>query len=125
MKVLVCGGREFTDKNWLYEVLDRYKELYEITHIIHGGARGADELSGYYARERGIQEVLCPANWDRHGKAAGILRNLSMAELLSECDIVIAFPGGRGTEHMVKTALNKGLTVLEESKSTQTPAVSK
>lgn len=107
MKLLVCGGRKYDDEGYLYFILDAIWETRGITHVIHGGADGADSLAGAWAQCRGVQEVICAANWYYHGKNAGFVRNSSMACL--KPDLVIAFPGGGGTRHMSELAQSKGL----------------
>lgn len=107
-KVLVCGGRDFTDKSLLYNVLDKVQPKY----IIHGGARGADYLGGCYARDKGIPYQVYPANWDRDRKAAGPIRNQRMLDD-GKPTMVVAFPGGHGTAHMVSIALKAGVPVLK------------
>src|SRR5574343_555058 len=112
MKIIVCGGRDFWDWDFLDSVLNtvcKYDYLPhpvepKVTHIIHGGARGADSMAGEWARQNDIKEVVCQANWERKGRVAGIERNWAMLRLLAEGDQVIAFPGGKGTAHMVKIA---------------------
>lgn len=106
MRVLVCGGRNFTDYKRVCQVLDGLSTVYL---IIHGGARGADSLAGRYAEERGIPVECYPARWKEEGKAAGVLRNQRM--LAAEPDIVIAFPGGKGTADMVRRAHKAGVFV--------------
>ena len=107
--VLVCGGRDFKDRNRLYAVLDGLKPGV----IVHGGAKGADSLAGEWARDRGVEERVYPANWEKYGKTAGPIRNREM--LCSEpIDTVVAFPGGSGTAHMVSLASAKeGVRVLQ------------
>jgi hypothetical protein len=51
------------------------------------------------------------ADWDTYGKSAGPIRNQKMLD--TGIDYVIAFPGGRGTEHMKKIARKAGVTVIE------------
>lgn len=110
MKVLVCGGRDFDDEGLLGSRLWHLRNENGLTHVIHGGANGADKLAGEWARSQySVQEVICPANWYLHGKAAGPMRNRAMAEIGP--DLVLAFKGGRGTENMVKTAEALGIQV--------------
>lgn len=106
MRVLVCGGRDYADWARVKEVLDALK----VTHIIHGAARGADSLGGRYATEHDILSSEFPALWDKYGRAAGPIRNKQM---LTEAkpDLVVAFPGGRGTANMVKQAEKAGVSV--------------
>jgi predicted Rossmann-fold nucleotide-binding protein len=102
MKLLVCGGREFDDMLTLLAALHRLNFIHGLKLVIHGGARGADTLAGEYARNHGIQEVVCPANWNHFGKRAGYERNKAM--LLLKPDMVLACPGGVGTRMMMELA---------------------
>ena len=104
--VLVCGGRDFDDYERVKEVLDKL----EISRIIHGNAKGADILGDRYARERGIERIIYPANWDI-GKRAGYVRNSLMLNH-GKPDIVVAFPGGRGTAMMVDIAQKGNVEVI-------------
>jgi hypothetical protein len=107
MKILVCGGRAFHDHRKLFEVLD---SIPNITHLVHGGATGADALAGQWAVERRIPCDVYHANWRSYGRAAGPIRN---AQMLREAkpDLVLAFPGGRGTANMVELAEKAGVKV--------------
>jgi ABC-type Fe3+-hydroxamate transport system substrate-binding protein len=107
VKVLVCGGRNYVDYEYIKEVLDQH----EPDIVIHGGATGADILAGRWAREEGVMEVRVDANWDYYGNSAGPVRNAWMLEL--HPDMVIAFPGGKGTANMIKQAKTKGIPVHE------------
>lgn len=102
MKVLVCGGRDFGDEAFVNRILTEQHRVIAFTHLIHGAAPGADRLAGSWARKNGVQEVSCPAQWDSFGKGAGPIRNRRMLELWPE--LLIAFPGGRGTANMVEQA---------------------
>jgi len=51
-------------------------------------------------------------NWKTHGKKAGILRNIYMLEN-SKPDTVLAFPGGKGTAHMIKISKAAGVSVIQ------------
>jgi len=105
-RVLVCGGKDFNDYDLLKSCLGRH----EISTIIHGNARGADSLADRYAREKGIDRIVYPANWEGHGKLAGFIRN-SMMLNHGKPDKVIAFPGGVGTEMMIDIAKKAGVEV--------------
>jgi rhodanese-related sulfurtransferase len=113
MRVLVCGGRDYSDREMLYEVLDRLhsEESTRITSIISGMARGADSLAAEWAHNHfpdvNLEEF--PAQWHIHGKSAGPIRNQQMLD--SDPDLIIACPGGRGTAHMVSIARARGYSV--------------
>lgn len=111
LRVIVCGGRNFNGKLTLYDILDDLHHFEGIAQVIHGNARGADALAGKWARERGIEEVPCPALWEKYGKSAGIKRNEYMLTLSP--DKVVAFPGGRGTAHMIRIAREANIEVLK------------
>lgn len=114
MKVLVCGGREFRDFLLLDKVLNHLHMYWEITSVVHGAARGADTLAGWWARKHHVREIPYPAHWDEYGKKAGILRNIEMLKK-EDPDVVIAFPGGTGTAHMKYIARKGGYPVHEVS----------
>jgi YspA, cpYpsA-related SLOG family len=113
--VLVCGGRDYADRAHVYGVLDEIhaKHTAGIEILRHGGARGADELAGIWARANGVAEDKMPADWARHGRRAGPIRNAAMLVKEPPPSVVIAFPGGRGTDDMVSRAmLVVGLSVV-------------
>lgn len=98
---LICGGREFKDSLLLYETLDRLcRERGRPDLIVHGDARGADRMAGQWARERNIKVEAVSADWNRYGKKAGPIRNQKMLDLYCP-DLIIAFPGGSGTNNMI------------------------
>ena len=113
MKVLVCGGRDFNDVDWLESELDyldsRLPE--RITLVIEGGAKGADSIAGRWADFHKINHLRVPAKWDKYGKSAGYKRNAEM--LTFEPDYVLAFPGGKGTKMMCELARKEGVFVKE------------
>lgn len=113
MNVLVCGGRAFNDRDLveqsLYTLL-RGVPKDEPLLVIHGACpTGVDAIADDWAERNGLQMVRCPANWKAWGPAAGPLRNRAMIELCPQ--LVVAFPGGKGTEGMVKLAEQFGIHV--------------
>lgn len=119
MRVLVCGGREYDDWHTLdYTLTQAYMDAPTIGDkvdftIIEGGARGADFLARVWAKFRFLPFEEYPADWNAYGKRAGYLRNKDM--ITKNIDLVVAFPGGNGTQHMVKTAKEFGVEVMEVS----------
>jgi hypothetical protein len=107
MKVLVCGGREYTNAKHVYRVLD---ETIGITTIISGCAKGADTLALKWAVSRQVDFKGYPARWGKDGLRAGPERNQRMLED-NDVDLVIAFPGGRGTADMLRRARANGIWV--------------
>jgi len=58
-----------------------------------------------------------PADWEKDGLAAGPMRNQRMLDE-GKPDLVIAFPGGRGTADMVQRAKAAHVRVIEISATT-------
>lgn len=112
MRVLVCGGRDFSDREAVYAELSAQHAKHRFTHLIHGCARGADALAGEWADDNAVNATCYMADWARHGKAAGPMRNREMLED-GKPDLVIAFPGGAGTRNMVDAALSAGVECIE------------
>jgi hypothetical protein len=115
MRLLVCGGRDFEDREFAFAVLDLFHAQQPVTHIIHGAARGADTLAGEWALSRGIEQTPFPADWSRLRNAAGPIRNAQMLHD-GKPDRVFALPGGRGTLKMVGQAKDAGIEVIFASK---------
>ena len=84
--------------------------------LLHGGARGADRTIGRAANQLGWPVEVLPADWRRHGRAAGPIRNRELLEqavgrAVIHCSpgcltsvLVVAFPGGAGTASLVREA---------------------
>ena len=111
LKVLVTGHRDFSDTELFdYQMAPIYEQ--GITHVIHGGASGADALADAWARRHGIQPVRCDALWTSFGKYAGPRRNRAMLAL--NPDLVVAFPlaDSKGTFDMMDIAREAGIAVI-------------
>ena len=110
-KVIIAGGRDFNDVKLLEDSVGRTLEVKLRTtpiEIVCGRANGADTLGEVYALDRGIKLKYFPADWDKHGKKAGYLRNEQMAKY---ADALIAFWDGKskGTDSMIKLAKKHNL----------------
>lgn len=111
MRVLVCGGRNYHNRAALRAYLSNLGPQ-KVSLIITGAAPGADKLATEWAAECGIQFREFPANWKAHGRAAGPIRNQRMLDE-GRPDLVVAFPGGRGTADMIRRAKAAGVMVEE------------
>lgn len=118
MRLLVTGGRTFTDTSWLHSALDLIHSKQPIVEIIEGGAPGADVRAGEWAYRREIKCTVVPAQWERYSAGlkagqknpAGAIRNSEMAKL--KPDVVLACPGGSGTANMIEVARAHNLQVI-------------
>lgn len=80
--------------------------------IISGGARGVDSIAIDWAVVNWCPFKEYPADWEKHGKKAGYLRNIQMRDE-GQPDIGLAFPGGKGTAMMTTLLKEKGIPVRE------------
>lgn len=109
MKVLVCGGRDYNDDEAVFQALAAIHSEKPIRVLIQGGATGADWCAKVWAEHYGIHVAEIRAQWKKYGNGAGPLRNAAM--LVLQPDLVVAFPGGRGTESMCGLAEKAGIPV--------------
>lgn len=112
MRVIICGGRGYNDKEYIFRALDAIHEKTPITHVLSGMALGADTWGVIWARQRGLDTTGFHAQWKTHGKAAGPIRNRSMLED-GKPELVIAFPGGKGTANMIEQAKAAGVSIIQ------------
>jgi hypothetical protein len=109
MKVIVAGGRDFTN----YALVEEAIKIsgFEISQIVSGKAKGVDTLGEVWALANNIPVEAFPADWSQHGRAAGPIRNKQMAEY---ADALIAIWDGesKGTANMIQQARSKKLNVF-------------
>lgn len=112
MRVLVCGGRNYSDRETVFRTLDRVRAKHPDLEILQGAARGADSLAHEWALAREVVSISVPARWKADGqRSAGPKRNFRMLKHWAP-DAVVAFPGGSGTAHMVHIAREAGVPVM-------------
>jgi hypothetical protein len=98
MKVIVAGCRYLTKYEYVEEAIETAPHL--ITELVSGKARGVDTLGEVWAKRNNVPIKSFPADWDKHGKAAGHIRNAQMGDY---ADALIAVWDGHspGTRHMI------------------------
>ena len=109
--IIITGGRDYADWPMVQAILN----LFDIGLIIQGGASGADLMAKDYAETFNIPYVTVEADWNKHGRAAGPIRNKEML-LKYPNAVIVAFPGGRGTENCVKQAVAMNRIILRVEK---------
>jgi hypothetical protein len=117
IRVIAIGGRAYTDRDRVARTLQRLEALYLIGFepeeivLVHGGCTGADTLAAEEAVKLGWRTEAHPADWATHGTAAGPIRNKHMVSLGAAYAVV--FPGGSGTAHCRRLALNARIPVID------------
>jgi hypothetical protein len=112
MKIAIIGSRDFYNYKLIIKTLEPYKS--KISLIVSGAAKGADSLGEKWAIDNKIQTLIFPADWEKHGKRAGFIRN---EDIIKNCDGVIAFWNGisKGTAHSLSLAekYNKPVKIVK------------
>lgn len=102
--VLVCGGRDYPNHEYVFQCLDTLLFLYGDIMVITGSCpTGADYYAEQWAKSRQQIYVGFPAEWDKYSRKAGMRRNAEM-RALSGAEQVVVFRGGRGTLNMLSLA---------------------
>jgi hypothetical protein len=114
MRLLITGDRNWKDEGIIHAVLTLMADTYPDLTIIHGGANGADSIAGDIAESLEIKTLEFRADWSKHGRAAGPIRNQQMLDE-GKPDAVMAFHkdlrSSRGTLDMVRRARSHNLPV--------------
>lgn len=118
LRLLITGSRQWTDREKLERVLwERALEIGEPFIVVHGDCpRGADRMARQWCEENphAITEERHPADWEKHGKAAGFIRNQEMVSLGADLCIAFVVPGkSKGTQHTIDLARKAGIPVKE------------
>ena len=114
-RILITGSRHWGDAAAVNKALldaTNGMDRARVT-VVHGNAQGADRHAGNAAEFYGMNVEVHPADWNKHGKAAGPIRNQKMVDL--GADICLAFPHPTfksvGTRHCMKAAEKAGIPV--------------
>ncbi len=110
MLTIIAGSRSAREYH-VIKALEECPWIEKITSVISGTAHGADRWGEKYAKNKGIEVIKFPAEWDMYGMSAGPRRNKEMAQ---NADSLIAIYDGfsRGTGSMLGYAKDFGLKTL-------------
>ena len=107
MRIAVVGSRAFDDYEKMRKILIPYIPFI----LISGGARGADALAERFAREYELTRVIYPAEWNRYGKKAAVIRN---RKIVDKADLIIVFWDGEspGTNMVINLAMQTKTEII-------------
>lgn len=112
MRVIVCGGRDFSDTDFIWNMLTSiHQHEGPFTTVIHGCAPGVDSQAEIWAATNNLKIASFRAEWQKYGNYAGSIRNGRMLRE-GNPDLVIAFPGSRGTRNMIRQAEEADIRVI-------------
>ncbi len=111
MRAIIAGCRDYTDYKDFCSKMSKFFNGFEMfDQILSGGAKGADEMGKRWAEYHSIPVKVFPADWLKHGEAAGPIRN---AEMVKNADTLIAFWDGRskGTANIIRLAMHARIEI--------------
>lgn len=120
-RILVCGGRHFSDYALLEKTINGViaESGREDIEIVSGHCVGADRLGELYAEKHNASIKIFSAEWGKYGKRAGPMRNKQMIDYISgfENKIVIAFVSAntKGTRNTIALAKRANIRVIEKN----------
>ena len=110
MKLIIAGGRDEELSTFDLYKIALFCLVHDVSEIVNGGATGVDAQAAGFATNAQIPIKVFHADWEKHGKAAGPIRN---AEMAAYADAVVLFPGGKGTESMYQEAKKAGIKIYD------------
>ncbi len=122
MRVIIAGSRTLNKpsnveiavaqaiNSWMQKDQENWKDYTNI-EVVSGGAQGVDWQAELYAKKHVLKYTEFPAKWDEHGKSAGFVRNIQMADY---ADVLVAVWDGKskGTFHMMQQMVNRNKPVF-------------
>lgn len=111
-RLIIAGSRTIEDMAVVEQALQAANASPErVQEVVSGAARGVDRLGEQWAARHGIKVKRFPADWRKHGRAAGPLRNAEMAAYATH--LVAVWDGqSRGTKSMIELTRARGLRVF-------------
>lgn len=111
-RIIVCGPRTWSQPFYVRCVLMNIRQRYGSVGvtIVNGLARGVDTFAYKIGEELGFTLEGHRANWQMHGKGAGVVRNYQMLD--TGVDLTVAIGWGKGTQDMVDQSTDQGVPVV-------------
>lgn len=114
-RILITGSRTWTDQDAVHQALaDAVRDVPADRQVIvvHGGCwAGADKIADSWARQYGATPEPHYADWDRHKRAAGPLRNRHMVTLGADICLSFIRDQSKGASHCTHIAAMAGIAV--------------
>jgi len=113
MKLIIAGSRHLYSQLLVIEALKAFVGEYgRPKEIVSGCAEGIDRSAPRAAQLLDVGFKKFPADWDKHGKSAGPIRNFAMAEY-ADALLLIWNGKSKGSKNMLMNAKKMGLLIKE------------
>ena len=113
MKVIVAGGRKLSVTDSAVAVVIALLREVHATEVVSGGAPGGDQIGEIAGRRLDLPVKVFEADWRKHGRSAGPIRNQEMATYASPNGACVLLPGKDGTDDMERKARDHGLAIFK------------
>lgn len=110
-RVIVTGSRNWKDKESVRKWFGRFNTTIGSVVIVHGACSGFDQIAAEVAEEYGYTVEPHPADWDKHGKKAGPMRNQEMADSGAEYAVGFPMKKSTGTWDCLRRCFDSGIPV--------------
>ena len=106
-KLIIAGNRNFKSYYFVLDQFSQYLDYLEETKpnnkfiLVNGLATGVDALAYKIAKANNMKIKEFPADWDKHPRAAGPIRNAQMADYATEL-LAIWDHKSKGTKNMIE-----------------------
>lgn len=124
MRILITGSRSWPRPADVWAALElaiaEHAAAATDVVVVHGTARGADEIASLFVKAHGRQfaaegvrlvEERHPADWDRWGKKAGFIRNADMVQAGADLCLAFIHNQSRGATMCADLAEKAGIPV--------------
>lgn len=92
MKLSIIGSRTIDDVDYINVIIKHTIEIYQISKIVSGGAKGPDTIGIQYAQNNNIPYEIFYPDWNLYGKSAGFIRNQN---IIDNADVILVFYDGK------------------------------
>jgi len=105
VKVVIAGSRDINDHGLVSDIIT--DSGFDISQVVCGGAYGVDLIGKRWASDRDIAVKMFMADWEKHGKKAGPIRNAEMAHY-ADAAIIISNNDSKGSKSMINSITETG-----------------